>query len=142
MVASPISASFNLSLCTQTRPTSISSLSPRYMFLFLDILNCLRYLLCTYKLCTFVSGLSSRTAGLPMKINKKGLLESNPRFLYLFAFFFMYSYDAIQAKTGNPPVMPAVMTPGGPLDLSTVLFRNRIIFIGQPVNSQVAQRVI
>lgn len=38
--------------------------------------------------------------------------------------------------------MPAVMTPGGPLDLSTVMFRNRIIFIGQPVNSQVAQRVI
>ena len=38
--------------------------------------------------------------------------------------------------------MPAIMTPGGPLDLSSVLFRNRIIFIGQPVNSQVAQRVI
>lgn len=38
--------------------------------------------------------------------------------------------------------MPAVMTPGGPLDLSTVLFRNRIIFVGQPINSQVAQRVI
>ncbi|KAI4311240.1 hypothetical protein MLD38_036149 [Melastoma candidum] len=29
-----------------------------------------------------------------------------------------------------------------PLDLSTVLFRNCIIFIGQPINSQVAQRVI
>lgn len=52
-------------------------------------------------------------------------------------------YDAvIEAKKGNPPVMPAVMTPGGPLDLSSVLFRNRIIFIGQPINSQVAQRVI
>ena len=38
--------------------------------------------------------------------------------------------------------MPAVMTPGGPLDLCTVLFRNRIIFIGQPVTSQVAQQVI
>ncbi|KAJ0675431.1 putative endopeptidase Clp [Helianthus annuus] len=38
--------------------------------------------------------------------------------------------------------MPAVMTPGGPLDLFTVLFRNRIIFVGQPINSQVAQRVI
>ncbi|XWS68186.1 hypothetical protein CRYUN_Cryun04dG0069600 [Craigia yunnanensis] len=55
---------------------------------------------------------------------------------------FMYSYGAIEARKGNPPVMPAIMTPGGPLDLSTVLFRNRIIFIGQPVNSQVAQRVI
>ena len=54
-----------------------------------------------------------------------------------------YRYDAvIEAKKGNPPVMPAVMTPAGPLDLSSVLFRNRIIFIGQPVNSQVAQRVI
>nr|CAD1832322.1 unnamed protein product [Ananas comosus var. bracteatus] len=52
-------------------------------------------------------------------------------------------YDAvIEAKKGNPPIMPAVVTPGGPLDLSSVLFRNRIIFIGQPVNSQVAQRVI
>ncbi|KAI4311247.1 hypothetical protein MLD38_036156 [Melastoma candidum] len=48
----------------------------------------------------------------------------------------------IEAKKGNPPIMPAVMTPGGPLDLSTVLFRNRIIFIGQPINSRVAQRVI
>ena len=55
---------------------------------------------------------------------------------------FMYSYSVIEARKGNPPVMPAVMTPGGPLDLSTVLFRNRIIFIGQPINSQVAQRVI
>lgn len=52
------------------------------------------------------------------------------------------SYGAIEARKGNPPVMPAVMTPGGPLDLSSVLFRNRIIFVGQPVNSQVAQRVI
>lgn len=34
------------------------------------------------------------------------------------------------------------MTPGGPLDLSRVLFRNRIVFVGQPVNLPVAQRVI
>lgn len=54
-----------------------------------------------------------------------------------------HRYDAvINAKKGNPPMMPAVMTPGGPLDLSSVLFRNRIIFVGQPVNSQVAQQVI
>lgn len=52
------------------------------------------------------------------------------------------SFGPIEAKKGNPPVMPAVLTPGGPLDLSTVLFRNRIIFIGQPINAQVAQRVI
>lgn len=38
--------------------------------------------------------------------------------------------------------MPAIMTPGGPMDLSSVLFRNRIIFVGQPINAQVAQRVI
>ncbi|XVF67367.1 hypothetical protein PTKIN_Ptkin10aG0115200 [Pterospermum kingtungense] len=54
----------------------------------------------------------------------------------------LFYNGVIEAKKGNPPVMPAVMTPGGPLDLSTVLFRNRIIFIGEPVNSQVAQRVI
>ncbi|KAL5715210.1 endopeptidase Clp [Ranunculus cassubicifolius] len=52
------------------------------------------------------------------------------------------SYGLIEARKGNPPVMPAVMTPGGPLDLSSVLFRNRIIFIGQPINAQVAQRVM
>ncbi|KAG6516815.1 ATP-dependent Clp protease proteolytic subunit 6, chloroplastic-like [Zingiber officinale] len=52
-------------------------------------------------------------------------------------------YDTvIRAKGENPPIMPAIKTPAGPLDLSTVLFRNRIIFIGQPINSQVAQRVI
>lgn len=52
------------------------------------------------------------------------------------------SYKIIAGKNDNPPLMPAVMTPGGPLDLSSVLFRNRIIFIGQPINSMVAQRVI
>ncbi|XP_031501877.1 ATP-dependent Clp protease proteolytic subunit 6, chloroplastic [Nymphaea colorata] len=52
------------------------------------------------------------------------------------------SYDIIEARKGNPPIMPAVMTPGGPLDLTSVLLRNRIIFIGQPINSQVAQQVI
>ena len=54
----------------------------------------------------------------------------------------LHSYVTVEAKGGNPPIMPAVMTPGGPMDLSSVLFRNRIIFIGQPINSQVAQRVI
>lgn len=57
-------------------------------------------------------------------------------------FHLVCSYGPIEARKGNPPVMPAVMTPGGPLDLSSVLFRNRIIFIGQPINSQVAQRVM
>ncbi|KAL0334751.1 UNVERIFIED_CONTAM: ATP-dependent Clp protease proteolytic subunit, chloroplastic [Sesamum radiatum] len=30
------------------------------------------------------------------------------------------SNGVIEAKKGNPPIMPAVMTPGGPLDLSTM----------------------
>ena len=46
------------------------------------------------------------------------------------------------AKKAPPPIMPALMTPVGAMDLSSVLLRNRIIFIGQPINSQVAQRVI
>lgn len=74
-------------------------------------------------------GFSSRQSKLSLKLDQSVL----------------YSYPSnfvIEAKKGNPPIMPAVMTPGGPLDLSTVLFRNRIIFIGQPINSQVAQRVI
>ncbi|XP_075504377.1 ATP-dependent Clp protease proteolytic subunit 6, chloroplastic-like isoform X1 [Primulina tabacum] len=75
------------------------------------------------------AGFTSRTGGLPSKIDQNDIFAD-------------YSNGVIEAKKGNPPIMPAVMTPGGPLDLSTVLFRNRIIFIGQPVNSQVAQRVI
>ncbi|KAL0459300.1 UNVERIFIED_CONTAM: ATP-dependent Clp protease proteolytic subunit, chloroplastic [Sesamum latifolium] len=31
-----------------------------------------------------------------------------------------YLNGVIEAKKGNPPIMPAVMTPGGPLDLSTM----------------------
>lgn len=52
-------------------------------------------------------------------------------------------YNSIMAaKKGNPPVMPGIMTPAGPLDLMSVLLRSRVVFIGQPVNAQVAQRVI
>ncbi|CAH9124377.1 unnamed protein product [Cuscuta epithymum] len=51
-------------------------------------------------------------------------------------------YGTIEAKRGNPTMMPTVPTPGGLMDLSTILLRNRIVFVGQPVNSQVAQRVI
>ncbi|RVX12315.1 ATP-dependent Clp protease proteolytic subunit 6, chloroplastic [Vitis vinifera] len=84
-------------------------------------------------------GLSSKTSGLSLKVDGRGRHAGNPSFI---AFHFAYSYGAIEAKKGNPPVAPSVMTPGGPLDLSTVLFRSRIIFIGQPINSMVAQRVI
>ncbi|XP_060176118.1 ATP-dependent Clp protease proteolytic subunit 6, chloroplastic isoform X2 [Lycium barbarum] len=77
-------------------------------------------------------GFSSKNLRTPLKLNEH---ESDA--------LTNSSYGVIEAKKGgNPPVMPAVMTPGGPLDLSTVLFRNRIIFIGQPINSAVAQRVI
>uniref|UniRef100_A0A6N2KPU9 ATP-dependent Clp protease proteolytic subunit n=1 Tax=Salix viminalis TaxID=40686 RepID=A0A6N2KPU9_SALVM len=72
----------------------------------------------------------SSTSRLSVRIDGKGFRDANQ------------SYVTVEAKGGNPPIMPAVMTPGGPLDLSSVLFRNRIIFIGQPINSQVAQRVI
>ncbi|KAL3614108.1 ATP-dependent Clp protease proteolytic subunit 6, chloroplastic [Castilleja foliolosa] len=78
-----------------------------------------------------ILGFSNKTSRSPLKVDQNDiLLYSNP------------SNSVIEAKKGNPPIMPAVMTPGGPLDLSTVLFRNRIIFVGQPINSQVAQRVI
>ncbi|KAL3689760.1 hypothetical protein R1sor_016069 [Riccia sorocarpa] len=52
------------------------------------------------------------------------------------------SLDIRAAKKGAPALMPLVMTPTGPADLSTVLLRNRIVFVGSPVNSQVAQKVI
>ncbi|ONH90572.1 hypothetical protein PRUPE_8G061700 [Prunus persica] len=79
---------------------------------------------------SLTTGLSSRTRGSPLKFDVKDFGDTST------------SYGAIEARKGNPPILPAVMTPGGPLDLSSVLFRNRIIFIGQPVNSLVAQRVI
>ena len=41
------------------------------------------------------------------------------------------------AKKGAPPIIPAVLTPSGPVDLSTLMLRNRIIFVGSPVNSEV-----
>ncbi|KAM3218263.1 hypothetical protein P3L10_022793 [Capsicum annuum] len=49
-------------------------------------------------------------------------------------------YGVIEAKEGvnNPPIMSSMITPGGTLDLSTVFFRSRIIFIGTPINSAVA----
>lgn len=74
------------------------------------------------------AGLSSKTSGFHLKTDHKGSIGIDQR--------------NGEGEKGNPPVMPFVMTPGGPLDLSSVLFRNRIIFIGQPINAQVAQRVI
>ncbi|OMO73750.1 ClpP [Corchorus capsularis] len=124
MVTSAISASLSLSLPSRIKPNSISSLSSR---------NSTRLIASALPSPYGDSsgmGSSSRISGLPLKIDEKTLHDSN------------LSYSPIEARSGNPPIMPAVMTPGGPLDLSTVFFRNRMIFIGQPINSQVAQRVI
>ncbi|XP_062213727.1 ATP-dependent Clp protease proteolytic subunit 6, chloroplastic-like [Phragmites australis] len=48
----------------------------------------------------------------------------------------------VASENENPPLMPAIMTPSGPLNLATALLGNRVIFIGQYINTQVAQRVI
>ncbi|CAA0807599.1 ATP-dependent Clp protease proteolytic subunit 6-chloroplastic [Striga hermonthica] len=74
-------------------------------------------------------GFSSKTSRSPLKLDQNDLCSNT-------------SNGVIEARKSNPPIMPAVMTPAGPLDLSAVLFRNRIIFIGQFINSEVAQRVI
>ncbi|KDP46235.1 hypothetical protein JCGZ_10075 [Jatropha curcas] len=124
MVASAISAPVSFSIYSRQKTASISSLSHR---------NSARFIVSSLPSPysdSSPNGLSSRSFGLPLRIDDKDFRNANP------------SYDTIVAKKGNPPIMPAVMTPGGPLDLSSVLFRNRIIFIGQPINSQVAQRVI
>jgi ATP-dependent Clp protease protease subunit len=76
-------------------------------------------------------GLSSKTSRLQSSLNK-----TDPHGVA------NQSYTPIVAGSGNPTLMPAVNTPEGPMDLSTVLFRNRTIFVGQQITSQVAQRVI
>jgi hypothetical protein len=51
--------------------------------------------------------------------------------------------DTIRAaKKGSPPMMPAVLTPSGAVDLGTLMLRNRIIFVGSPVNSEVNELMI
>ncbi|KAB5561306.1 hypothetical protein DKX38_006263 [Salix brachista] len=87
----------------------------------------------------------SSTSRLSLSVDGKGFRDAKQSYTFHLAdpvIILSHSYVTVEAKGGNPPIMPAVMTPGGPLDLSSVLFRNRIIFIGQPINSQVAQRVI
>ncbi|XP_075650637.1 ATP-dependent Clp protease proteolytic subunit 6, chloroplastic-like isoform X2 [Castanea sativa] len=110
MVASAISVPLSFSIASRSRTSSIPLFSRRNS---------------TRSIVSALPGLSSKTCWLPSKHEEKDFPGTST------------SYDAIEARKGNPPVMPAVMTPGGPLDLSSVLFRNRIIFIGQPVNSQV-----
>ncbi|XP_030942276.1 ATP-dependent Clp protease proteolytic subunit 6, chloroplastic-like [Quercus lobata] len=124
MVASAISVPLSFSIVSRSRTSSIPLFSRR---------NSTRSIVSALPgpySDSLTLGLSSKTCWLPSKHEEKDFPGTST------------SYDAIEARKGNPPVMPAVMTPGGPLDLSSVLFRNRIIFIGQPVNSQVAQQVI
>ncbi|KAJ0011034.1 hypothetical protein Pint_34613 [Pistacia integerrima] len=124
MAASAISASLSFSSSSLNK-TSVSFLSPR---------NSPRSIRASALPSPYgdssTTGLSSRSSGLPLKFDQKDLRGTEQ------------SYGAIIAQKGNPPIMPAVITPGGAMDLSTILFRNRIIFIGQPITSQVAQRVI
>ncbi|XP_038902836.1 ATP-dependent Clp protease proteolytic subunit 6, chloroplastic isoform X1 [Benincasa hispida] len=123
-VASAFTASLSFSVSSHNRTSSISQLSRRNSHR--SIVSALPR---PYGDSSTI-GLSSKTMGEPLHVDDKDFLHTST------------SYGPIEARKGNPPIMPAVMTPGGPLDLSSVLFRNRIIFIGQPVNSIVAQRVI
>ncbi|XAR72824.1 Endopeptidase Clp [Bertholletia excelsa] len=125
MVASAVSASFSFSVASRNRALALQLVPDRN-----SRRSVARALPSPYGDSSKI-GLSSKTCGFPLKLDSQN-----------FSGAFNPSYDAIEAKKGNPPVMPAVMTPGGPLDLSTILFRNRIIFIGQPINSMVAQKVI
>ncbi|KAI8015775.1 hypothetical protein LOK49_LG05G01948 [Camellia lanceoleosa] len=121
MVASAISAPLSFSIASRNRASLLSFASRR---------NSTKSIICALPSPygdSSTIGLSNGIRGVPLKLEEQATNSS---------------YGAIEARKGNPPVMPAVMTPGGPLDLSTVLFRNRIIFIGQPINSQVAQQVI
>ncbi|KAJ7978382.1 ATP-dependent Clp protease proteolytic subunit [Quillaja saponaria] len=124
MVASAISAPSSFSIASRTRNSSELLLSNR------DPTRSIAPSLPSPYGESSKIGLSCKTRGFPLKLDEKNVYDPST------------SYGAVEARKGNPPVMPAVMTPGGPLDLSSVLFMNRIIFIGQPVNSQVAQRVI
>ncbi|KAJ9537830.1 hypothetical protein OSB04_030563 [Centaurea solstitialis] len=119
MAASAISTSFTFSNVSHHKHSSISHRSSKA-----------KSIVCAYSDLSKI-GLSSSTQKLQLTADEK-----NSHALH------NSSYNPVVARRGNPPIMPAVITPGGPLDLSTVLFRNRIIFVGQPINSQVAQRVI
>ncbi|KAF5727215.1 ATP-dependent Clp protease proteolytic subunit 6 chloroplastic -like protein [Tripterygium wilfordii] len=122
MVASALSASVSFSVSSHRRSPFSSLFSDRHSTS--SVVSSLQIPHGN----SLATGLSSRATGLAIKHGEKNLVDSYPR--------------TIAAKSNNPPIMPAVMTPGGPLDLTSVLLRNRIIFIGQPINSPVAQRVI
>ncbi|CAN1745222.1 ATP-dependent Clp protease proteolytic subunit 6, chloroplastic, partial [Linum perenne] len=76
------------------------------------------------------NGLSEKAFRSPLSIDLKNIHGSNA------------SYAQDDMNRENPPIMPEVPTPGGAVDLFSVLFRNRIIFIGEEIDSRVAQQVI
>ncbi|XP_010546822.1 PREDICTED: ATP-dependent Clp protease proteolytic subunit 6, chloroplastic-like isoform X2 [Tarenaya hassleriana] len=122
MAGAAISSPLGLSISSGIRsPKPISSLSHSSSRLVISALP-------TPYGDSLKAGLPSKAFGFPLKNNHKDSIGLDQR--------------CEEGESKNPPIMPFVMTPGGPLDLSSVLFRNRIIFIGQPVNAQVAQRVI
>ncbi|KAG8063054.1 hypothetical protein GUJ93_ZPchr0003g17215 [Zizania palustris] len=81
--------------------------------------------------CATVRGLQFVKPGVSSRLDERILSHSSLR-----------QNTIVASENENPPLMPAIMTPAGALDLATVLLGNRIIFIGQYINSQVAQRVI
>nr|GMD70066.1 ATP-dependent Clp protease proteolytic subunit 6, chloroplastic-like [Ipomoea batatas]GMD85760.1 ATP-dependent Clp protease proteolytic subunit 6, chloroplastic-like [Ipomoea batatas] len=129
MAASTITTPSKASIASLHRPTSLRTWPPRSFCRSLG-----KQIASALPSPSFDSskiGLSSKVQGLRLKHDQNNPKADNNR-----------RYPTIEARRGNPPVMPAVLTPAGPLDLSMVLFRNRIVFVGQPVNGQVAQRVI
>ncbi|XP_019166044.1 PREDICTED: ATP-dependent Clp protease proteolytic subunit 6, chloroplastic [Ipomoea nil] len=129
MAASTITAPSKASIASLHRPTSLRSSPP--LFSRRSLGKQIASALPSHSFDSSKIGLSSKVQGLRLKLGQNNPKADNNR-----------RYGTIEARRGNPPVMPAVLTPGGVLDLSMVLFRNRIVFVGQPVNGQVAQRVI
>ncbi|CAN0909907.1 ATP-dependent Clp protease proteolytic subunit 6, chloroplastic [Linum grandiflorum] len=72
------------------------------------------------------NGLSEKAFRSPLSIDLKNIHGSNAR----------------SPQRENPPITPKVLTRGGDVNLFSVLFRNRIIFIGQEIDSPVAKKVI
>nr|GMD84367.1 ATP-dependent Clp protease proteolytic subunit 6, chloroplastic-like [Ipomoea batatas] len=126
MAASTITTPSKASIASLHRPTSLRTWPPRR-----SLGKQIASALPSPSFDSSKIGLSSKVQGLRLKHDQNNPNADNNR-----------RYPTIEARRGNPPVMPAVLTPAGPLDLSMVLFRNRIVFVGQPVNGQVAQRVI
>ncbi|KAF2311350.1 hypothetical protein GH714_021963 [Hevea brasiliensis] len=118
MVASAVSVPLSFSISYRNKTPSISLLSHR---------NSARYIVSSLHSPygdSSATGLSSKTCGFSLRVDEKDIRNAN------------------QSQKRKSTHYASSYDPGGPLDLSSVLFRNRIIFIGQPINSQVAQQVL